>query len=195
LAATLPYQSSVASIEDAQDDIAWWRRFIVEYNGISAFIDPIPVEMRALGSTIFTDSSGKMCAGVWGDTWFWYTFTEHDNILVPDIHHKEMYAIVISCLTWASLLSGKTILIYCDNQSVVEVITNGRGRDTILMKLLRELWFCSATHSFQIVARHLPGVRNTLADALSRDKLREALSIRPSLDVLPIDAVLPTMTW
>ena len=37
-----------------------------------------------------------------------------------------------------------------------------------MQRCLRELWFLSALHDFDIRARHIPGEHNSLADALSR---------------------------
>ena len=111
------------------------------------------------------------------------------------IHHKEMYALIICCLTWGESLRGRTVLMYCDNAAVVDVITAARGRDKILMKLLRELWFCCAQYSFQVTALHVPGVDNPLADAVSRDDMARARRLRPSLEISSSAPVLPSMQW
>ena len=60
---------------------------------------------------------------------------------------------------------------HCDNQAVVEVINSGSCRDANLMQLLRGLHFVKAHFDISMKAVHIPGQKNGLADAISRDKL------------------------
>ena len=64
---------------------------------------------------------------------------------------------------------------------------------------LRELWFLSALHEFDIRARHIPGEHNLLADALSRwddpgyqvhfAKTSQELGISDIFDQIPRDFI------
>ena len=142
-----------------------------------------------------TDASGESSAAVLGDVWFSHDWTKEELAdLVPDISHREFWIIVAACITFASELEGQTILFLCDNMAVVHVINSGACRDRVLMKLLRELHFVSARHSFQIVARHLPGVENLVADALSRPVKRHlAWEFQPSLSQQPCAYSTPSL--
>jgi hypothetical protein len=190
----LPTQASTWNLDDeAKADIAWWIKFAPLYNGISFFLDTTPIHPKF---TFFSDASGRACAAFWGNEWFFYDFTAEDCIRLPFIHHREMYAIAILCLTWGSRLRGQTILIHCDNHSCVDVIATGRSKDNILMSLIREMFFCFATFSFQLQAVHIPGVKNILADAMSRpDKRHTIFNLSPSLNRTPTKPTLPTLSW
>ena len=144
----------------------------------------------------YTDSSGKTCAGVWKNEWFFHDFSAENNEKLPFIHHKELFSLVAVARTWGHALSKKTILIYCDNSASVEAITTGRCSDVIMMKLIRELHYVCASFSFQVKALHIPGKLNVVADALSRSDLRAtAWSHQLSLDRVPVNPDLPTMNW
>ena len=59
----------------------------------------------------------------------------------------------------------------CDNAAVVDILNHNSSRDREVMHLLRCLAFITAKLQFIVTARHIPGIENTAADALSRDKL------------------------
>jgi hypothetical protein len=109
LSKTMLYQTDVTRLdEDARSDIEWWIKFAPMYSGISLIIDP-----TWRGGIIFhTDSSGKSCAGVWGDRWFVYKFTALDNEYLTHISTKELFAVVMACRTYREGAKGKTIIAY-----------------------------------------------------------------------------------
>jgi hypothetical protein len=193
----LPHQKATWHLSaDAKADLEWWIQYAPLYNGVSIIIDDTPLSAWDLSLTFFSDASGKASAAAWEDEWFSYEYTEEDNSLLPFICHKELFSIVMLCLTWGPRLSGKTILVHCDNASSVADITSGRSSDPIMMKLLRELFYCYAQFSFQLKATHIAGHLNTLADALSRPDIRHtAWKFRPSLNKFPTPPVKPSMTW
>jgi hypothetical protein len=193
----LKFQHSVWHLDaSARADIDWWIQFAPDYNGTSFLIDDTPVSAWDLHLTFYSDASGKACAAAWEDDWFHYDFTTQDNNVLTVICHKELFAIVMLCRTWGHRLKGKTILVHCDNMASVDDITSGTSSDPIMMSLLRELFYCYATFSFQLRATHIAGIKNTLADALSRpDKRHLAWHLRPSLNPLPTTAVKPSLTW
>ena len=63
----------------------------------------------------------------------------------------------------------------CDNEAVVAVINKCTSKDAELMHLLHCLIFFEAKFSTRMIATHVAGVHNTLADDLSRDKLSSFL--------------------
>lgn len=64
---------------------------------------------------------------------------------------------------------GLCIQFQSDNQAVVAVLASRSCRDMDLMHLLRCLFFFEAEFQFNLVAVHIPGRLNTLADNLSRN--------------------------
>ena len=64
---------------------------------------------------------------------------------------------------------------------MVSAITAGMARDLLLMHFLRCLHFFCAHYGIVLRARHIAGVQNTAADALSRDKREVFLSSQAPL--------------
>ena len=64
------------------------------------------------------------------------------------------------------------------NEAVVAVLNRRTSRDQDLMHLLRCLSLFEATFGFRVVAKHIPGTQNSLANDLFRDKLSSFLQAR-----------------
>ena len=83
-------------------------------------------------------------------------------------------------------LPGKnTLLLQCDNLSLVTAINKGACRERVVMHLLRCMWFFVAHFDINIVAKHLPGKDNTAADKLSRNNTDKAFLLQAGLSSLP----------
>ena len=68
---------------------------------------------------------------------------------------------------------------WCDNIAVVSIINKGSSRDKDAMHLARCLAFVQAKYGLELVASHIRGVENTMADALSRDNVTIFRSLWP----------------
>ena len=75
------------------------------------------------------------------------------------------------CGCVGSRWKGLTVLCRCDNAAVVAIVNSGRSRMDRAMHLMRCLSFFLARWEVSLVCRHIPGVENGAADALSRDDL------------------------
>ena len=76
---------------------------------------------------------------------------------------------MIICLKlWGCNFKGKRIQMFCDNQSICQVVNSGKARDEILQDCLREIAFLAAVHEFQIKMVHLESKANRISDCLSR---------------------------
>jgi hypothetical protein len=62
------------------------------------------------------------------------------------------------------------------------------------MTLLRKLFFVAARNNFTVTIRHIPGIRNSIADAISRMQFQRFFSLAPqaSKDPTPIPGILTT---
>ena len=103
---------------------------------------------------------GKYFQVKWPDSW------SEVNIAV-----KEMVPVVIATAIWGEQWAERTVLVRSDNMAVVHVLSAGTARDARLMHLLRCLHFFSARHLISIRAKHVAGVFNSAADALSRNNM------------------------
>ena len=72
---------------------------------------------------------------------------------------------------WEKFLSGRKIVINCDNSVSCSVLNRGVSRDAVLQFCLREIcffFFVAAVHEFQVRAVWIQGIENRIPDFLSR---------------------------
>ena len=84
------------------------------------------------------------------------------------IVHYEMLNILVAIRTWGTGWSGKTVLIHCDNEAVVTVLTTGRTKDLTLAVIARNIWLSTAEHDISLKTVHIRGKDNIFADSFSR---------------------------
>lgn len=128
---------------------------------------------------VHTDASGTVgCGGVCSDgSWFQLAWPPQWQSM--DISVKELLPIVLAAAVWGHSWVRHNITFYSDNAAVVAVIQRRSPRDHNLLHLLRCLYFYSAHFQFTYVARHVAGVNNVVADALSRNRMSTFLSLVP----------------
>ena len=118
-----------------------------------------------------TMTSGSWDCGAFTSAgeWFQLEFPESWN----DIHItvKELLPIVIGAAVRGCQWKGLTVTCQCDNVAVVAIVNSGKSKMDRLMHLLRNLFFIIAKWNVVLECRHIPGVDNGAADALSRDNL------------------------
>ena len=86
---------------------------------------------------------------------------------------------MIGVALWGEHWRGKIIQCWCDNAAVVVIIRSGWSKDERVMHLMKRLFFVLAYINMSIMARHIPGVDNKAADALSRNDAHLFLSQVP----------------
>ena len=84
------------------------------------------------------------------------------------IEWQELFPIYLACVLWGPTWSGKRILMWCDNQSVVAIINSKHSKSPRIMDLVCSITLLTLTNNFTISATHIPGLDNAIADNLSR---------------------------
>ena len=84
---------------------------------------------------------------------------------------KELFPIVLACAIWGRDLANSSVVVHCDNLGTVALVKSGYSRVSQIMQLLRCLFFIRAYYQIDLWAVYVPGVENTLADAISRNNL------------------------
>ena len=85
------------------------------------------------------------------------------------INYLELLAVFLALKTFAEDLSHRTVLVKSDNISAVTYINQkGGAHSKQLCNLATEIWEWCLTHRITLVAEHLPGIANTIADQESR---------------------------
>ena len=75
---------------------------------------------------------------------------------------------MVALKVWGDIWQDQVIDIKCDNKAVVEVLRSGRARDPILATCARNIWLLTSIFNIQLMVNHIPGVKNEMADLLSR---------------------------
>ena len=152
-------------------DLIWWNRFLPLYNGISL----MEYENWSKPDAIFSsDSSLTACGGFWKGCYFHAEFPE--SILRHEFHISalEIFSIIICLKLWGRKFKGHRIVVFCDNQSVCQIINSGKSKSEILQDSLREICFIASCYEFELRAQHLSSRENRISDILSRWHLDES---------------------
>ena len=151
-------------------DISMWKVFLDQWNGRSFFLDSARTPSPDL--ELFTDAAGSIgFGGYFRGKWFqgrWPACMHLSRERGISIEWQELFPIVVACALWFPDFSGKRLQFWCDNESVVAIINQGHSKAPRIMDLVRFLVLISMKHNFFVRARHVAGVNNGIADALSR---------------------------
>ena len=182
----------------ARADITWWHTFVDNWNGLSILWS---VGICTPSIIVISDASGSWgCGGFYSSFWFnmkWPPQAQEFSIAI-----KELFSVVIAAAIYGKYWSGQLVQFSVDNAAVVHVLQATYSRESHLMHLIRVLVFLASHFKFWFTASHVPGVRNALADALSRNNAGLFLSqVRPaqlgssSIPGLLIDLLVCNITW
>ena len=155
--------------EDNRSDLRWWGHFFPLHNGVSLIKSaPWLDDPWHLSTDACNTGAGRYFNGHYFHT------PLPDSILQrfgDDINILELLTIMVALKLWGPALCGQRFIIRCDNNNSVLALNSGRSRPLGMQLCLREIWFLSALHDFELTAAHIPGNDNTLADHLSRWQL------------------------
>ena len=162
--------------KEVKEDLKVWKTFLAQFNGRSIFLSDTWVNSNTLN--LYTDACGalgfgavfgsKWCYGEWPDSW------RHSNIAF-----LEFYPIVLSLFLWGHKMQNRRILFLTDYEAIVHVINKQSCRDKSLMFFVWKMVLASLTHNIVFNAKHIPGVTNKLADALSRLQVHTFKQLAP----------------
>ena len=160
---------------EARSDIEWWFQFSAEWNGVAMMR---AAQAARTTATVTSDASGSWGCGAYCNSQ-WFMLPWEGPIKECHITAKELVPIVVAAAVWGQDWQGQTVQVWCDNTAVVNIINKGSSRDKDAMHLARCLAFIEAKFDLELVASHIKGVNNSVADALSRDNLTLFRSLLP----------------
>ena len=115
---------------------------------------------------LYTDASGALgCSASFGSRWCfgkWPASWSYRNIAI-----LELYPIVLLYL-WGHAMRNRCILFFTDNESLVHVIDKQSSKDKSFLFFVRKLVLICLEYNIVFKAKHIAGVKNRLADSLSR---------------------------
>ena len=132
----------------------------------------------------YTDAAQSSGYGIlFGKHWAYGTWP--DAWKANNICFLEFFPIVVGLSTWCSELRNKRVHFMTDNESVVHVINKQTAKDTKMLRLLRAMVLICLRNNIFFRARHIPGVRNVLADSLSRLQVDKFHTLSRGMDLAP----------
>ena len=176
-------------------DLSLWQTFMLGFNGRSFFLNDVWQDSLTLN--LYTDAAARLgystvignecCFGAWPENWKQFNIT----IL-------EFYPIVLSVLLWGDRMSNQRITFFTDNAALVDIINKATSCDSTVMIFVRQLVLACLNFNILFQARHVPGVKNVLADSLSQLQVTKFKQLAPvgahsSPTVIP-DHLLP-QSW
>jgi hypothetical protein len=167
-------------------DLHMWHELLARWNGVSLFLDIATT--GAFDLELFTDASNLGYGGYFKGKWFSSTWPEALGDILDSkfsIAFKELYPIVVAALLYGPSWGQKRILFRCDNIATVWAINKGRSHSPAMMQLMRRLVLVAAEWNFAFASEHIPGVKNDIADALSRLQYPRFHQLAPEADRVP----------
>ena len=136
-----------------------------------------------------SDASGSWGCGAYTSDSQWFQLQLPESWVDVNIIIKELLPIVLGVAVWGSRWQGLQVSCRCDNAAMVAIVNSGRIKVERAMHLMRCLSFFLARGSVSLVCRHIPGIQNGAADALSRNALLSFQQMMPGASESP--TVLP----
>ena len=168
-------------------DLDMWTVFLTKWNGCSFFLESSTTPAPDL--ELYTDAASTIgFGGFLQGKWFQGHWPPHMRLNKDrgiSIEWQELFPIVVACAIWHPFFTGKRLQFWCDNESVVAIINSGHSKAPCVMYLVRFLVLISMKHNFLVRARHVSGVSNDIADALSRFQMQRFRALAPDADQNP----------
>ena len=142
-------------------DLNWFSKFLQDFNG-KVFYSSKQPEIQ-----VYVDACLTGLGAIWNSQVYaanWPPYFYHSIGIV----HLEMLNVFVALKLWGKFWHNSTVRVHCDNTAVVSVLNTHRTRDMHLLACCRNIWLLLAKYNINLIASHIPGSCNILADALSR---------------------------
>lgn len=163
----------------AKADLYTWLSFLQKFNGKSFFLSDEWLSDTSLH--LYTDASGPLGYGaVFGSNWFhgvWPIHWKGKNITL-----LELFPIVAAVIKWAPMFKNSRVIMHTDNMALVHILNATTSKDPLIMVLVRKFVVSCMLNNVQVKVEHIPGVKNVLADKLSRQQVQEFQMLAPWAD-------------
>ena len=187
-----------------REDCAIWIKFLEptpDITNLSHLLRPfvdLTTMLTATELKFFSDASANVDLGFgcyydkkWTyGKWNEFFFNKHK----PHIEFLELYALCVAVFTWSEQLRNKRIVLFCDNEAVVNMVNNQTSKEKSCLVLIKKLIFRELVFNMRIFVRHIFGKSNEIANAISRFQWTRFKKVAPS-DVSPTPEPLTDELW
>lgn len=153
--------------KEMKADINWWLAI-----GLIYCAKPLPMvqeSSRSGNASLCIDACARASGGFYMGDFVYQDFTSMgDGADELCINHKEVLALLPAIRKWAPSFENKHLQIYSDNTCAVRILTKGTSKHPLVMSALREIYYFSVIYNFRFTMHHYCGIRNKIADAVSR---------------------------
>ncbi|XP_072929546.1 uncharacterized protein [Epargyreus clarus] len=147
--------------EEVSAELEWWLKNICQHTLIHPKARPT--------NYVITDASDIQWGAVINNKFVQGEWNQHQISCHSNL--KELYAVIAAITTEASALKRSTIILQSDNKTVVSYIRKEGGTKSIsLLNLTKQLLELIDHLDIVLIPHYLPGIYNTEADNLSRDR-------------------------
>ena len=141
-------------------DLTWFKTFLASYNGVTFY------GIRPLHDQIHLDACLTGLGGAFNN--MVYSIPIPKGYMGYNIAHLEMVNVVVALNIWGQCWANKRIKIHCDNKAMVDILTYGRAKDTLMATCACNIWLLTALYNISLLVVHIEGHNNSIADLLSR---------------------------
>lgn len=149
----------------SKECLRWWVHNVQKSYKPISFGKPdrkIESDSSGVGYGARDVTTGQDISGVWSEG----EKLHHINFL-------ELKAAFLGLKGLCSHVVNEHIYLYLDNTTAIKYLSKMGGRKSDLNDLTREIWIWCAERKIVLSIFHVPGICNTHADALSRQKLNQ----------------------
>lgn len=148
-----------------KQDLKFWFYLMDSFNGVSIMSESQWQEV----DTIFScDASLRAAGAVNTDNKSYFQLDFVSPYLGYPIHILEMLTVILCCKIWGPTFTGRKIRCLSDNMCTVIAVNEGKSKDVLMQKCIRELFYLCTLFSFEIRAVYIETKKNVLPDLLSR---------------------------
>ena len=155
------YEGNTIKLTQAfRRDLRWFVKFVDKYNGVSMY------NHRRADHVVELDACLDGSGGVWKNYVYHIPIPRH--YLGLTIVHLKMINILVALKIFGPFWANIKVLVKCDNQAVVAVLTHSKTKDPFLATCARNVWILAALYDLEVTYVHIRGKHNVIADLLSR---------------------------
>ena len=154
-----PHCKRIRLSEAFKKDLRWFNAFLSVFNGVSFFKQPP-------SKSIHLDACPSGMGAIFDHQVYTLPFPSEWRDL--NIAYTELINILVALKVWHIQWAGSSVLIRCDNQAVVSVLTTGKTRDPVMAKYVRNIYLWLSAFNIDMRVIHIAGRLNPVADLLSR---------------------------